>query len=342
MTTPKRDAILQKARALYVEDCYKRGCPELADVNPEDSELAESGFVAVAKTELMTNTETKNEQWLNAETSEFEFDAKEGMATTTFIGGSRGTGKSDIAMMICDKLENEGVICIVFDSSTDWIKRSGVRQYLKADPLLDLPIPEGSVIVDMSTLTPLVQQGCVERFCKQLFEFQLYSTKRFYLVLEEAQLFFPLNSLRSLKTQNTMRILTVGRNFNVSVCAISQFPAVIDAELRKHAGQLFIGYSAEPNTIKYWRGMIGEHAEKLKELQNGQFVYFNRNKISLTEIESYDSAVPKRQITIAVPQPAPTPNEPMRQQEQISLTAVLRLGMLIFFAALFLYVISRA
>jgi hypothetical protein len=241
-------------------------------------------------------------------------------------------------MKISDQLMKEDICVIVFDPSTDWVKRSGIVEYLKAEPLSDLPIPEHSVIVDTSMLTPMQQQQCIERFCKKLFEFQLHSTQRFYLVFEEAQLFFPLNSLRSLKTQNTMRILTTGRNFNVSVCAISQFPALIDKELVKHASQVFLGYASEPNTLAYWKGMLGKKAENLKTLQNGQFICFNRNKISLTEIESYQSENVKTQIRI----PEPEYTQVIRPKEQISvdIIPVLRLGMLICFTVLLIGVLK--
>jgi hypothetical protein len=220
---------------------------------PEDSELMEDGFYQQAVSELMTSIERKNEQWLkeseNMESSEFRFDIKEGMATTTFITGSRGIGKSDICMKIADQLMKKDILVVVFDCSGDWVKRSGISEYLKAEPFSDLAIPDQNVIVDTSMLTPMQQQQCVERFCKRLFEFQLHSTQRHYLVFEEAQIFFPLNSLRSLKTQNTMRILTTGRNFGVSLCAISQFAATIDKELVKNAAQIFLGYASELNTL---------------------------------------------------------------------------------------------
>ena len=333
---PKKEKVLERARELYVQHCYRTGSSDLANVNPEDSELAESGFVAVARSELMTSTETKNEQWLkeaeSVETSEFQFDVKEGMATTTFITGSRGVGKSDIAMRIVDKLKNEGVICIVFDPSTDWIQRSSVGQYFMVKPFSDLQIPETSTIFDLSQLTPIEQQRLVENFNKKLFEYQLHSAKRFYLVFEEAQIFFPLNSLRSLKTQNTMRILTTGRNFGVSLCAISQFAATIDKELVKHASQIFLGYASELNTLSYWKGILGKKAEQLKELDNGEFVYFNRNKIGRIQIEPYEAVVQKQQITI--PQCAPI--EPTKAKEEISAISFLRLGVVICFTVLLL------
>jgi len=333
MTTPTRTEIEQYARAQWHQDRVRRGDPSF-NIEPEIEELREGGFLSAAQSALMRNPESKNAEWLDSskdvETLAFQFDTKEGMATTTFISGSRGVGKSDVAMKISDQLMKEGVLVIVFDCSGDWVKRSGIRRYLKVDPLSDLAIPDQNVIVDTSMLTPMQQQNCAERFCKKLFEHQLHSTRPYYLMFEEAQIFFPLNSLRSLRTQNTMRILTTGRNFNVSLCAISQFAATIDKELVKHAGQIFLGYASELNTIAYWKGILGKKAEDLKTLQNGQFIYFNRNKISLTEIEPYESEVRKTQIVI--PQSAPI--EPIKQNQNTSVMPLLRLAVLLFFVVI--------
>jgi len=339
---PKKEKVLERARELYAQHCYRNGCPELANTNPECSELLESGFYQAALSSLMTSTETKNEQWLkeaeSVETSEFQFDAKEAMQTTCFVSGSRGVGKSDICMRIAEQLQNHGIIVIVFDLSCDWLKRSSIEQYFTVKPYSDLPIPETSMIFDISMLTPNQAQRSVEQFCKKLFEFQVdNSAKRFYVVFEESQIYFPLNSLRSLKTQNSMRLLTVGRNFNVSMCAVSQFPSLIDKEMIKNCGQIWIGYTSELNALKYWKGILGKRTEKLKGLQNGEFTYYFRNKISLTKIEPYETTIQKQQIVI----PEPEQTEPIKEKEQISAMPFLRVGMVGGFVLLFLYVISK-
>jgi hypothetical protein len=340
--TPTKEAVYAESLRLWKNDLYRHGYDELGTNNPTQEELKASGFYQAALSSLMTNTEKKNEQWIHngseLETSEFQFNTKEGMATTTFVSGSRGVGKSDVCMRIAQELNNEGITVIVFDPSCDWVKRSSIEQYLTVKSCSDLPIPETSTIFDISRLTPNEAQRCVERFCKTLFEFQIdNSMKRFYLIFEEAQIYFPLSALSSKNTQNTMRLLTVGRNFGVSMCAISQFPALVSKELVKHSGQLWIGCCAEPNTIAYWKGILGKKAEDLKTLQNGQFVYYCRNKISLTEIEPYESEVCKTQIQI----PEVQPTEPIKGKEEISTMPFLRVGMVSGFVLLFLYVISK-
>jgi len=341
MTTPNKKAIIEKAIELFHNERCKNGDPSF-NIEPEISELSEGGYLSSARSELMRNPESKNAEWLDsskdAETSEFRVDSEEAMRTTSFVSGSRGVGKSDVCMRIAEQLQNHGITVIVFDPSCDWVKRSSIEQYFTVKPFSDLPIPETSTIFDISRLTPIQAQQCVEGFSKKLFEFQIdNSIKKFYVVFEEAQIYFPLSALTSRNAQNTMRLLTVGRNFGVSMCAISQFPALVSKELIKHSGQLWIGCCAEPNTIAYWKGILGKKAEDLKTLQNGQFVYFNRNKISLTEIEPYESVIEKQEI--AIPQSAPI--EAIKGKEQISTMPFLRVGMVGGFVLLFLYVISK-
>jgi DNA helicase HerA-like ATPase len=176
---------------------------------------------------------------------------------------------------------------------------------------MDLQIPETSIIFDISLLTPLEQQRTVEVFCQKLFQYQLNSNKRFYLVFEEAQIYFPLNSIRAKRYQYTTRVLTVGRNVGISICAISQFPSLIDCELRKNAQQIYVGCSSEPNTLAYWKGILGKNADQLKDLQNGEFLYYCRNKLSKIQIEPYENHTTKTRIAIPEPiiQPIPQPKQ---------------------------------
>jgi hypothetical protein len=298
MTTPKRESIYKKALELYVQHCYRTGTPELASITPTRNELVESGYVQTARSTLMSdmNRAMVEKEYIDFPES-FDVDIKEAMQTTSFVSGSRGVGKSDVCMYIVDRLTNEGIISVVFDPSTDWSQRSSISQYQTLTIPYIEKIPEQNMIFDISRLTPIQQQQCLERFCKKLFERQLENdSTKYYLVFEEAQLFFPLNSLRSRKTQYSMRVLTTGRNFNISMCAISQFPSLIDKELVKNAQQIWIGLTSELNTLKYWHVILGDDIDTLKTLQNGQFVYYHRNEIGLTEIESYKSNIVKAEI----------------------------------------------
>jgi hypothetical protein len=337
MTTPNRKAIIEKAIELFHDERARNNDPSF-DITPTEQELSENGFIASAKSMLMRDNYramVESKDYME-NFSDFQFDLNEAMQTTTFISGSRGIGKSDIAMHIIDKLTDESIICIAFDCSLDWLKRSSISQYITVKPYTDLNVPYQNTIIDMSILTPIEQQRTVEAFCKKLFEHQINNmANKYYLVFEESQIYFPLSALSSKNTQNTMRLLTVGRNFNISLATISQFPALVSKELIKHAGQIYIGYSTELNTLNYWRGILGTHTEKLKQLSNGQFVYYHRNKISLTEIEPYQNAKAKTQIRQT--EPIITPIEPLKTTPQTNNTrAIVSLvtGLLWFVAVL--------
>jgi len=80
--------------------------------------------------------------------------------------------------------------------------------------------------------------------------------------------------------------------------------------------------------------LIGKYAEKLKQLSNGQFVYFNRNKIDKIRIEPFENNIVKTRIGL----PEPKPIEPINPNHSTttSLTAFLRLGMILCFTVLLL------
>jgi len=300
MATPTREQIREKATEIFMQEQHRHG---IGTNLPELCELREEGYLETAKTELMSNQYEK--QWRNySEQTGFSFDTTEAMTTTTFISGSRGTGKSDTAMYAVDRLKNEGIVCVGFDSSLDWIRRSSISRYVTVQPYSIIEVPTESTIFDISLLSPLEQQRTVESFCKKLFEFQLNNNKRYYLIFEESQLYFPLNSIRAKRFQNSARVLTVGRNVRISLCAISQFPALIDKELIKNAQQIYIGCTAEPNTLNYWRGILGKkQTKKLKTLQNGQFLYYCRNKIDQIQVQPYENSTTKKQITVTESEP---------------------------------------
>lgn len=136
MTCPNKKAIIEKAIELFHNERAKNGDPSF-NIEPEISELSEGGYLSSAQSELMRNPESKNAEWKSynenlENSSDLKFDVKEGMATTTFITGSRGIGKSDAAMKISDQLMKEGILVVVFDCSGDWIKRSGIMQIGRA------------------------------------------------------------------------------------------------------------------------------------------------------------------------------------------------------------------
>jgi hypothetical protein len=190
------------------------------------------------------------------------------------------------------------------------------------------------MIYDLSLLTPPQQREFVERFNRALVEYQISNTKEqwYFCIFEEAHTYFYQGSMRSKAMQHTVRALTQGRNFRISMALITQFSSMLDKDTMKFMVQRYFGVSNEPNDLRYLHGFLGKDAEQLKTLDNGSFLYFNKGKISKVGIELYEPRVDKTQIQI----PEPKSIEPIKPKEQISVNTipVLRLGMLICFTVL--------
>jgi hypothetical protein len=301
MTTPNRNEILERARELYAQDCHRRGCPELANVNPEASELAESGFVSVAKSELMMNADTKNVQWITnvSENSDFMVDIQQLFDSNALILGSRHTGKSDLAMMISDLAMQKNAFVVVFDPSQDWIARSNIKRYVKVEPYTILEVPSESVIYDMSLCSPQDQQRIVENFAKNLFEHQAQAAnrKQYLVIFEEAHSYYYQNAMRSKNAVNSVRMLSVGRNVRIACLLVSQFASMIDKFCIKHStSQMWCGFTREANDIAYLKRIMGAESEKLSKLNDGEFLYLTRDGTRKISIEPYEVTVQKTQI----------------------------------------------
>jgi len=312
--TPTKEQIERKARELYVEHCYRTNTPQLADITPELSELKESGFVSLAISELMTSMERKNEQWLNVDFPEnFSVDLSLLFDSGGLILGSKHTGKSDVAMLICDKAMQKNAIVVVFDPSLDWIARSSIKQYLKVEPYTVLDVPSKSTIFDISLLSPTQQQTTVERFSKSLFESQAQAQdrKQYLVIFEEAHTYFFQNAMRSKSLMNAVKLASVGRNVKIATLLLSQFSSVLDKYLIKHnTSQIWLGYTREPNDIRYLRQILGEHVSELPKLNDGEFLYLTRDNLQKINIQPFENTIPKEQILPKIPQLEPLKTTP--------------------------------
>jgi hypothetical protein len=331
--TPTRTEIETCARQLWHRDRARSGDPSF-DIEPEVNELKEGGFLSVAKSELMTNAERKNEQWINnvSETSDFTVDVQQVFESNALVLGSRHTGKSDLAMMINDKAN---AIVIVFDPSQDWIARSSIKQYLKVEPYRTLDVPCESTIFDISLLSPTQQQRTVENFSEKLFQSQASNPERtrYLIVFEEAHTYFTQGCMRSENLTNCVRLLSVGRNVSIACVLISQFASMLDKFAIKHSiSQMWCGFSREPNDIKYLKQILGSEVEKLSKLNDGEFLYLTRNGLSKIAIEPYESLTQKQKIAL----PQIKSIEPIKTNQNVSIMPFLKLGMILFFMVLLL------
>jgi len=296
---------LAKAKQLWHENRAKKGDPSY-DINPELEELRESGFISLAQSELMRDKHRAEieSQYVDFP-HHFTVDLSKLYEANGLILGSRHTGKSDVAMLICDKAVKENAVVVCFDPSLDWIQRSSIAHYMKVEPYTLLDVPSENIIFDISLLSPIQQQKSVETFSKRLFENQAESSdrKQYLVIFEEAHTYFPQGCMRAKSLQNTVRLLSVGRNVDIACILISQFAAMLDKFAIKHStSQAWFGYTREPNDIKYLRQILGEETKELTKLEDGKFLYLKRNGITKIQIEPYESSVAKTEVKPSVPQ----------------------------------------
>jgi hypothetical protein len=149
--TPTKAEIEAYARELYVNECYRNGNPQLADINPELSELRETGLLSVAQSELMRDS-ARNEvgTWRNyaAETervhSGFELsdiirDIKEHLGIV--LCAEAGHGKSFTAFSLArEAMKAKDTTVIVLSPSTIWRRKFGAIKFLKVGTSLFNPI----------------------------------------------------------------------------------------------------------------------------------------------------------------------------------------------------------
>jgi hypothetical protein len=293
-TTPKREAILEKAVEMWRLDQIKHGCGQLAEITPEYTELAESGFIQTAQSELMRSTKSVNEEWQSyseqtEKFADFSINVSEVLANGLYTCGTRGCGKSDLNMMLAEKLMAENVIVLTFDPSRDWIQRSNIRKYVTVQSYMDIKIPVESQIYDLSLVTIEEQKRFVERFNRALFDYQIsHGTQWYFLIFEEAHQFYPQGVLRRKEMAYSVRLLTQGRNFRISMALVTQFSSLLDKGTMKFMTQRFFGCHNEPNDIKYLRGFLGKQAEKLSNLNSGEFIFYDKGKLSTVTIQPYE------------------------------------------------------
>jgi len=332
MTTPNKQQILEKATELFHNERARNGDPSFS-ITPTTQELAENGFIQTARSLLMTDqyrSQIEGKDYME-NLANFNFDVSEALQNGIYTVGTRGCGKSDLNMYVAEKLMNDGIIVLVFDPSMDWLKRSNVSKYLTVQPYTPINIPNESMIYDLSLLTLPEQKSYVERFNRTLFQHQINDCSQWYFcIFEEAHQYFPQGCLRAKAFQYSVRLLTQGRNFRISMAMITQFSSLIDKNAMKFMVQRFFGASNESNDIQYLKGFLGKNAEQLKSFKSGQFFCFNRNKISLTEIKAYDSEVCKTQIQTTEPH-SMEPVQTINSNWSVSI-AVAKLALIAIFA----------
>jgi len=211
----------------------------------------------------------------------FPFDIKKALKSGWFLSGTSGSGKTNLAYQLADRLIKAGVVVYVFDPSQAWKKFSNIKNWIqvrRGEYKLRFPKKE-SVIFDISHLYVPEQREFVESFCRSLFIQRTFGPEPdhwIFLIFEEAQIYLHQHAMRSKAYQEVMRLITVGRNpaYKIRFGLITQFAATVDKLCVKMTEQRYFGYSDELNDKKYLQNFVGkENIAKLDTLKVGEFLY---------------------------------------------------------------------
>jgi hypothetical protein len=281
------------------------------------------------------------------------FDSTEAMRSGVYCSGTTGVGKSDVLMYVADQLMKEGIIVVVFDPTQDWQNRSSIPQYRSKDygyifhPEL---IIQESTIFDFSKLTPTQQQQAVEEFCKIIMLHQAdipeSKRKKYFLIFEEAHTYFPEGCMRAKRYQNTIRMMTQGRNFGIRFACITQFASLIDKNAMRYMRQRYFGSTDEPNDFEYVlrffpKNKRDEIAEEIVRLKAGQFIYKNGNHTELVKIEPYKCDIKPKLIVTSNPSPASPSTIIKPHKEGAGAKAIATLLMMFLWFIIIMYALSR-
>jgi len=308
MTTPNRKTIIEKAIELFHDERARNNDPSF-DITPTEQELKENGFIQTARSMLMRDCHKADvESEFIDYPNEFNVDIEQLFESNGLILGSRHTGKSDVAMMIADKCMEKGSIVVCFDPSQDWQNRSSITyfQTLKSSYINKIPIEP--TVYDISLLSPREHQQVVESFSEKLFRQQAETPdrKKYLIIFEEAHTYFPQGCMRAKAYQDTVKLLSVGRNLGISCLLISQFASMLDKFAIKHSvSQTWCGFTKEYNDLRYLKSLLGSNVEQLTKLNDGEFLYLTRSGIQKIAIEPYERNIHKQQIFSKIPQLEP-------------------------------------
>jgi len=219
------------------------------------------------------------------------FDVEVALRCGFCVFGNSGSGKTNLAKLLAEKLRQRGIIVYVLDSSRQWfdfpfnhtieVSRDRTRYEWVGSTLFDI---SGLNINDKVKFANMLCQTLLDSHIKAYCPWE-------FVVFEEAQLFLSNNALRNLsKYGSVLNLVSMGRNYNLRYGLISQFPSYVDKYLVRNTQQRYFGYIFEPNDYRYARQILGkEWVQKLKTLEVGEFLYQCKNRVQKIRVPLFGS-----------------------------------------------------
>jgi energy-coupling factor transporter ATP-binding protein EcfA2 len=336
MPTPTRQQIEQYARELYIQQCYRDGTPELADINPELNELREAGWLSLAQSELMTDTATRHteqyedyiQQCENLEKKPFAFDVETALTQGTTICGGRGCGKSTLAKQIVKQLQEHSVKVLAFDNSQAWLN-SSIETVIRVTPNSQVESSLDSAIYDLSMLTPAGQRRFIESQVQADYYQSVATAAKqrtsTVFIFEEAEII-----LGKTCNTTTLQLLSVGRNYRLSYLAVVQRLARLNTDAISLSGQLYVGKLHEINDLRKIKNWVSD-TEQLKSLELGDFIRYSEGKTELVHVQPFETTTEHTFITAA---PLETVTAP--QPRNVDYAPLAKVALIIALGLLFL------
>jgi len=354
LATPNKQQLYEKAKVLWIQDQYRNGSPELANINPEYSELLENGYLHTARSMLMSHNphvvvieKSKSEKQEKLTLDEhFLVDVEELLRTGCFISGGKGSTKTNLAKIFAEKLMKLGYVVKVFDISRAWLKSSiPFFVEIKNNYSLNFELYE-SLVFDLSQLVPkdikhFISQVLAEEWLKQV-NIPEDNRKCIVYIFEEVQILIPQGRLRSNEAQQILRLLTSGRNYDLSSIAITQRPALTDTSVFELCFQKYFARMNGENDLRKVASYIGfDRAKELENLRLGEFIYdkgSETKKISTiefkpktvpTKLNNISQSLPKQEITTTT------------RENDITLEGLAKLGMFLLWIVVVLVCLTQ-
>ena len=326
--TPSKSEIEAKAIERFFEDQHQKGFK--TSITPEASELKESGYWNEAKDSLMRSEDSEYVSHIEKEARalgliddkvelgrqrkpfDFEIDLEEALRSGVFISGGRGTTKSNLAMLIADRLMKKGIIVKAFDISRAW-RKSSIPYYVEVGSKGSITVSlYESCVFDLSRLTPKAAKDFISKFLDNEWKLQISipeeKRKPIVYVFEEVQLLIPQWSLRG--DQYVLRLMTTGRNFKLGFVAITQRPALCDTSVFELSFQRYFARMDGQNDLKKVANHIGAKARELQNLKLGEFLYDMGTQTKWITTEEFKSSVKLQKILFA-------PSKPIKPQAKV-------------------------
>jgi len=230
----------------------------------------------------------------------FAFDLGEAMRTGVFISGTSGYGKTNLAFHLAEEMMRNGIGVVVFDPSQAWYNSSipffnRLQDYGSFSKKKSYP-KEKSIVHDLSLLYVEQQKAVVTSIVRSEFQRAVNrkTRPRRVFVFEECQLLVPQGRLQSIEAQEVLRLMTVGRNFNLRFILLTQRPATVDKTAVSLCGQKYLGRVDELNDVRYLRNWIGDWTEKLPSLNVGEFIYNEGNRLEVVQVPLFERPKPAK------------------------------------------------